>query len=49
MSPPLRTEDDNEALWAALAGGTLCTVGTDHCPLTRAQKKAGKDDFRKID
>jgi len=48
MSPPLRTAADNEALWAALADGTLCTVGTDHCPFTRAQKKAGKDDFRKI-
>ena len=31
-SPPLRTEPDNAALWAGLQGGTLLTVGTDHCP-----------------
>jgi dihydropyrimidinase len=31
-SPPLRAEADNAALWAGLQGGTLLTVGTDHCP-----------------
>jgi len=31
-SPPLRTEPDNAALWMGLQGGTLLTVGTDHCP-----------------
>ncbi len=48
MSPPLRTNHDNNALWDALADGTLSSVGTDHCPFTIAQKRAGKDDFRKI-
>ncbi len=48
ISPPLRTTYDNNALWEALADGTLSTVGTDHCPFTMAQKKAGLDDFRKI-
>ena len=48
MSPPLRTAEDNNALWAALADGTLSTVGTDHCPFTMEQKKAGINDFRKI-
>jgi len=48
ISPPLRTTDDNNALWEALADGTLSTVGTDHCPFTMAQKWAGIDDFRKI-
>ncbi len=31
-SPPVRTEADNEALWAGLADDSLQTVGTDHCP-----------------
>ena len=31
-SPPLRTVDDNEALWQGLSDGSIQTVGTDHCP-----------------
>lgn len=31
-SPPMRSQDDNLALWKALADGTLLTIGTDHCP-----------------
>jgi dihydropyrimidinase len=31
-SPPLRKEEDNEALWNGLADGGLQTIGTDHCP-----------------
>src|SRR3990172_12479691 len=31
-SPPMRREEDNEALWRALADGSIQTVGTDHCP-----------------
>ncbi|MDZ7635155.1 MAG: amidohydrolase family protein [Bacteroidales bacterium] len=48
MNPPLRTAEDNTALWDALTDGTLSTVGTDHCPFTVAQKRAGIEDFRKI-
>lgn len=48
MSPPLRTRKDNDALWDALADGTLNTIGTDHCPFTMEQKRAGINDFRKI-
>jgi dihydropyrimidinase len=48
MSPPLRTTEDNRAIWEALADGTLDTVGTDHCPFTMEQKKAGLEDSRKI-
>ena len=48
MSPPLRTRDDVDALWDALGDGTVSTVGTDHCPFTMEQKKAGFNDFRKI-
>ena len=31
-SPPMRTQEDNLELWKALAGNTLQTIGTDHCP-----------------
>ena len=31
-SPPMRTEQDNEALWRGLADGGFQTIGTDHCP-----------------
>jgi dihydropyrimidinase len=48
ISPPLRTSEDNKALWDALADGTLNTVGTDHCPFTMDQKKYGINDFRMI-
>ncbi|MDF1561187.1 MAG: dihydropyrimidinase [Bacteroidales bacterium] len=48
ISPPLRTEADSDALWHALADGTIRTVGTDHCPFTAEQKRAGLEDFRKI-
>jgi dihydropyrimidinase len=31
-SPPIRNPEDNNALWKALANGTIQTLGTDHCP-----------------
>jgi dihydropyrimidinase len=40
-TPPLRTAADREALWAALASGALQAVSTDHCPFTRADRRAG--------
>jgi dihydropyrimidinase len=48
MSPPLRKEADNLALWEALGDGTIDTIGTDHCPFSRSQKNYGINDFRKI-
>ncbi len=36
--PPLRERADVEAVWRALADGTLDTVGTDHIPHRRAEK-----------
>ena len=47
-APPLRTKPDQDALWKALANGTVQTVSTDHCSFTREQKRAGRDDFTKI-
>ena len=48
ISPPLRTAEDNNALWDAVADGTVSTIGTDHCPFTMKQKRAGISDFRMI-
>ena len=47
-APPLRKKADQQALWAALADGTVQTISTDHCSFTLAQKDAGKGDFTKI-
>ncbi len=41
IGPPLRTEQDNEALWQGLADGTLVTVASDHAP----KPKRMTDDF----
>ncbi len=48
MSPPIRKEHDREALWDAIAAGTVQTIGTDHCSFTSEQKALGRNDFRKI-
>lgn len=31
-SPPMRSQEDNEALWQGLSLDQIQTVGTDHCP-----------------
>jgi dihydropyrimidinase len=38
--PPLRTEDDREALWQALADGGIDSVATDHAPWRYIDKVA---------
>ncbi len=49
ISPPLRTRDDQEGLWEAVADGTLDVVATDHCPFyLRGQKERGRHDFTRI-
>jgi allantoinase len=45
VNPPLRDADDIEALWEALADGTLAFVGTDHSPFTVAEKEKAKTDL----
>ena len=47
-APPIRKQEDAEALWKALESGEIQTVSTDHCSFTRAQKQAGRGDFTKI-
>lgn len=38
MNPPLRTEQDRQALIAGLADGTIDMIATDHAPHTAEQK-----------
>lgn len=39
MNPPLRTLEDQEALWEGIRDGTVDTIGTDHAPHTLEEKK----------
>ena len=50
MSPPVRTELDNMALWEGIRDGTIQTIATDHCPFDfyGTKDKFGKDDYKKI-
>ena len=41
MSPPIRTEDDRQALLEGLADGTIDLVATDHAPHAAAEKSGG--------
>jgi dihydropyrimidinase len=48
-SPPLRSEQHQEALWRGLARGDLQTVATDHCPFCLAERAPWVGvDFSKI-
>lgn len=45
-APPLRSVEDNRAMWHALAQDALQVVSTDHCPWTIAEKQ--QPDFTRI-
>ncbi|EQD53746.1 phenylhydantoinase, partial [mine drainage metagenome] len=48
-SPPLRSQDDQVALWRGLLTDDLAVVATDHCPFCfKEQKELGRGDFSKI-
>lgn len=47
-SPPMKGQESQDALWAAIKRGDIDTISTDHCPFTLAEKDWGKDDFTKI-
>jgi len=38
MNPPLRTPEDQNALWQAINEGVIDTIGTDHAPHTLEEK-----------
>lgn len=48
MSPPFRSKEHQESLWAGLQSGSLQVVATDHCAFTTEQKRMGRTDFSKI-
>lgn len=41
MNPPLRSQADQDALWAAIDDGTIDCIGTDHAPHTLEEKQGG--------
>ncbi len=45
MSPPLRTDADNAALWEGLDGGWLSTVSSDDNSIDVDDKRAGEERF----
>jgi len=48
MSPPLRKQEDIDALWKGIADGEVQVVGTDHCPFFFEEKLMfGSGDFTK--
>ncbi len=46
MSPPLRKQEDVEALWCGIENGDVDVIATDHCPFYLEQKLKGKEDYR---
>jgi dihydropyrimidinase len=47
-APPLRTPEDQAALWDALRTGDIQAIGSDNCSWTVEQKAVGAEDFRKV-
>lgn len=46
MSPPLRTQEDCEALWKGINDGNIQVIATDHCPFNfNKEKQLGIDNF----
>jgi dihydropyrimidinase len=47
-APPLRSADDQAALWEGLRRGDLQTIGSDNTSWSTTQKAAGLNDFTRI-
>jgi dihydroorotase-like cyclic amidohydrolase len=45
MKPELKTQADQETLWAAIADGLVDVVESDHAPHTLAEKQSAKPPF----
>lgn len=41
MNPPLRSKEDQAALWGGIADGTVDCIATDHAPHTLEEKRLG--------
>jgi dihydropyrimidinase len=48
MSPPFRSKNHQDGLWAGLAAGSLQVVATDHAAFNDEQKRMGVDNFAMI-
>lgn len=46
MTPPIRSETDRRALWEGLRTDLIETIGTDHTPMTVAEKQPGGSMWR---
>jgi len=45
IKPPLRTKEDQQALWQGLFDGSLAAITTDHRPFTLAEKERALDNI----
>mgnify|MGYP001397693347 CR=1 FL=1 len=48
MAPPLRDEEDSEALWESIRDGVLSVVSSDHCDYRLDKKMAGQRNFTQV-
>ncbi len=48
MSPPFRSKEHQDGLWAGLSAGSLQVVATDHCAFGTEKKRMGVGDFTRI-
>lgn len=48
FSPPLRTKEDQSALWEGITDGTITTIATDHCNFSQATKLKDYTDFAHV-
>lgn len=46
-SPPIRSKEDQQALWEGVADGSISVVSSDHCGYSTAHKAAGNGNFIK--
>ena len=47
-TPPIRSEENQRALWQGLRRGSIQQVASDHAPFRFADQKIGPSDFTKI-
>ena len=47
-SPPIRSRENQDALWSYLSRGAFDTISTDHCPFCRSEKEEGLAAFNTI-
>lgn len=45
INPPLRSQLEQDLLWAAIQDGTVDFIGSDHAPYTREEKERGHESI----